>query len=386
MSGMLQVKPISVCPMKGAYAISTVVIDGKTQVIAATEDHGPAVLIDPDTWSATDFVPGPGGCMSIVQMSEQAQDKSADRGRRPGAESLYAIFGCFPGYDFHGAAVYRIQRSLLDAPFTVSEIFRLPFAHRLTFVEKDGVEYLIAANLAANKESPEDWSLPGSLLAAPVPQNLSDDWEPATILDNLHKNHCMFAGRLDGERVMLIGGQEGLYCFDLESSGPGWSRRMIVDHEVSEAVLFDIDRDGADELITIEPFHGNRLAVYRREHLGESHGREIGAAGLTTKASLLDNSRLRPVFEAELAYGHGLWAGLLAGSPALVVGNRSGNQNLEIFVIDTAGTGLVRETVAEGVGSANTVVLGHAGATWIVATNQGTEQVAAYRIDSLNRD
>ena len=353
------------CSMKSAYAVATVVLDGREQVIAVTEGHGPAVLIDPADWSVQEMLPGPGGCMSIAQST--------------GGE-IFAIFGCFPGYQFHEAGVYRIGRENANGPFREEELFRFPFAHRLCVASRHGVEHLVAANLAETKETPDDWARPGVIVAGPVPAETDSEWKPVPIGEKIHRNHCMFTGTLDGRRAMLIGGQEGLYCFDLDSPEEGWPSRLVLSHEVSEAVITDIDGDGWDELITIEPFHGNRLRMYRFDRSG---------ASAWDAALSLD-------FEASLNFGHGLWAGDLAASasgdrqpnlapalPVLLLGNRAGSQNLELFAWDRTSSRLERLVVDPGSGSANLAVVRRGGESWIVATNQSSEEVAAYRVELL---
>ena len=37
----------------------------------------------------------------------------------------------------------------------------------------------------------------------------------------------------------------------------------IFDHEVSEFGFVDFDGDGVDEIVTIEPFHGENFVIYK---------------------------------------------------------------------------------------------------------------------------
>lgn len=342
----------SVCSMSMPYAVATVDFDEKKQIIAATEDHGKTIVAAPPEWKAREIIAGPGGCMSIAQ-PENSRD-------------IYAIYGCFLGYQFHQGAVYRLRRreeqvGQEGSPCTIEKVFALPFAHRICFAYRNGVEYLVAANLAATKSGADDWSQPGAAYAGPIPGLRDVEWGPRPIVENLHKNHCMFSGTLNGRRMLMIGGREGLFGLDLDTPGSDWHAHQILTQEISEVVTADLDNDGFDELVTIEPFHGNRLVVYHVERGGWKN-----------------------VLELELEYGHGLWSGKIAGRTALVVGNRSGSANLEILLPKNGSQlELERHAVAEGAGSANTAVVDHDGVSWIVAANQTSSEVVAYRVDSL---
>ena len=370
----MNVSKKNIFSMSMPYAVSTVRLEGRDQVIAATEDYGKMVVMSPPEWTARELLPGPGGCMSIAQPEE--------------SEDIYTIFGCFPGYKFAGAGVYRIApdsqarpgnagrsefaaawdpsrgapETIRGTSYQAQRIFPLPFAHRICFVKRGGVQYLIAANLAEHKENPTDWSRPGTVYAVRLPASPDNEaWKPVPIFENLYKNHCMFVGMLHGRKVFMVGGVQGLFSYDLDAPGAEWKRELVLEGEISEVVVFDIDGDGVDELVTIEPFHGNRLYVYRRQ--GSGWKREA---------------------ELQIAFGHGVWGGTIAGKRALIVGNRAGTNNLDI-VIPHTGTKLTleRRVLAEGVGPANVAVVEHEGTTWIVATNQAESSVTAYGVTEL---
>lgn len=62
--------------------------------------------------------------------------------------------------------------------------------------------------------------------------------------------------------MLLIAGSEGLY----EVAVPGgadipWRAERLLDREISDAVTVDLDGDGVEELVTIEGFHGDEIAV-----------------------------------------------------------------------------------------------------------------------------
>lgn len=368
----------SLCAMNMPYALGRLELDGEQCVVAATEDHGPVVVMRPPYREASELVPGPGGCMALI----------ADR-EHPA--TLFAVMGCFLGYKFQEGGVYRIRRSPEEGGrkssrggepgragadragegatfgFSATKILDLPFAHRIELVDRPSGRYLIAAALAADKRDPADWSQPGALYAAPVPSGADLDarssWRLVPILEGIHKNHGLLATRFQGRRAVLLSGSEGLFVLDLEAAGEGWSSRLLLEREISELAVFDVDGDGRDELITIEPFHGSALRVYRESA-----------------------AQWELVWEAELAYGHCLWAGEIAGKRCILVSNRSASRDLILFQFAGPQSGETlapeRVVVDAGAGSANMLVLKSDGVERIFATNQGSGEVAVYSVAS----
>jgi len=368
----------SLCTMNMPYALGTFDLDGEQCVVGATEDHGPVMMIRPPFREAGELISGPGGCMALL----------ADR-KRPG--TLFAVMGCFLGYKFQEGGVYRIRQDseegvrqrghvataesagagrageLSASAFRATKILDLSFAHRIELVDRPAGRYLIAAALAADKRDPADWSQSGALYAAPVPVGADLDarnsWRLAPILEGIHKNHGLLVTRFQGRRTVLLSGSEGLFALDLEAPGDGWPFRRIIDREISEIAVFDLDGDGRDELITIEPLHGNALRVYRES-----------AAGWEL------------AWEDELAYGHCLWAGEIARRRSILVSNRSGSRDLILFQFAnsrTAGTlGPERVVVDAGAGSANMLVVASGGVERIFATNQGSGEISVYTVGS----
>lgn len=320
------------------YALGTMEKDGQSCVVAATEDQGPIVVVPPPYDHAEVLVDGPGGCMSLVSHPD-----------RPG--ELYAIMGCFLGYQFHGGALYRVT----TGPTKSQKLVDLPFAHRMEIVERGDDQVLLIANLAASKDSPEDWSRPGTLYALPLQGKTVGTMAP--ILEGIHKNHGFWKGRLDGKRRVLISGTEGLFALNLEAAGSAWFFEQWLTYEVSEVAVFDLDGDGQDELVTIEPFHGSALCVYHQSPTG-----------------------WQKVWEAEISYGHCVLADRIDGKPSLLVSNRSGSKDLLLFQFDGSGRFAAprREVVDAGVGAANMLVVHQDGRERIFATNQVQGELVRY--------
>jgi hypothetical protein len=270
--------------------------------------------------------------------------------------------GCFVGYKFQTGGIYRISRDTRKE-WQCWRILDLPFAHRMDLVERGGNRWLVAASIAADKKDAADWSRAGTVYAAAVPSAPGGAWTLRPILEGIHRNHGYLSARLGGKRTLLISGQEGLFAAALDSPGSDFVFRKIVEQEISEVAVCDLDGDGVDELITIEPFHGSRLRVYR-----SASGRWV------------------PAWEAEIAFGHCLLAGTVNGTPSVLVSNRAGSKDLLLFQWgkgQPAGNGFPepqRIVVDAGVAAANMLVLPQDGGDIIVSTNQGEGEIVRYKV------
>jgi hypothetical protein len=325
--------------MNMPYAIGTLGAGSNPNIVCATEDHGPVVLIAPPYRRARTLVSGPGGCMALVSDPH-----------RPG--EFFSVMGCFLGYKFQGGGIYRIR----DEEPAV-RVLDLPFAHRIGLVTRGGTRYLLAANLADDKKDAADWSRTGAVYAAELG---GDDGvlmlTAQPVLTGLHKNHGFLLADFEGRRTLLIGAAEGLFAVDLDSPGKAWSSRQVLARETSEMAVFDMDGDGVDELVTIEPFHGNMLRAYRKS-----------VTGWTV------------YWETELDFGHCVLAVMFNGRRSIIVSNRAGNRSLLMFQFGVSSSTPPRKIVVdEGAGAANMLVLPRAGGNLLFATNQAEGEIAAY--------
>jgi len=325
--------------MSMPYAIGMLGTGPDSNVVCATEDHGPAVLIEPPYRQARTLMPGPGGCMALVPDME-----------RPG--DLYAIMGCFLGYKFQGGGVYRLRGG-----GTAVRVLDLPFAHRIGLVTRGESRYLLAASLAEDKKGAADWSRPGAVYAAVLDGDdgaLKLTAQP--VLAGIHKNHGFVQADFEGRRTLLIGAAEGLFAVDLEASGREWSSRLVLPQEISEMAVFDLDGDGAEELVTIEPFHGSALRAYRRT-TGGWHA----------------------FWETELDFGHCVLAGMFNGRRSVIASSRAGSRSLLMFQFGAGEPTRPRKIVVEeGAGAANMLVLPRPGGDLLFAANQAEGEIAVY--------
>ena len=69
----------------------------------------------------------------------------------------------------------------------------------------------------------------------------------------------------DGRLDILIGCRDGVIWLEPPSDPltGEWSRWVISDQESSEVFTVDLDGDGVNEILSIEPWHGNTLSWYK---------------------------------------------------------------------------------------------------------------------------
>jgi hypothetical protein len=180
------------------------------------------------------------------------------------------------------------------------------------------------------------------------------------VLTGLHKNHGFLLADFEGRRSLLIGAAEGLFAVDIEAPGREWPSRQVLPQEVSEMAVFDLNGDGAEELVTIEPFHGSALRAYRKTAKGWS-----------------------VFWEEELSFGHCVLAGLFNGRPCVVVSNRTGSRSLLLYQFEDDLAHPRRIVVDESPAAANMLILPQAGGDLLFSANQAAGEIAVY---SVRRD
>jgi hypothetical protein len=324
------------------YAVNTVHINEKMFIGAGSEGPYPSYLIDMSDFSKTVIAGVPGGTMSIVP----ARINNTD---------LVSVMGLFPPFIGYEAGIYR--HSPVSGHWHTEKIISLPFAHRCEILNRMGSHYLFISSVSRYKENPADWSRPGELYIVPFTGMAGDGSPGVPFFSDIYKNHGMIRSTFGGKESVSVSGENGIYAI-VPDRRSGWEVHEIYDREVSEFEFFDVDNDGVDELITIEPFHGNALNIYKRNGGGWSRS-----------------------FQSELSFGHGLSSGLINGVPSIAVGNREGDKALMLFSIHSLGERQITlSVIEENAGPTQTRIVRYKSADYILSSNQAKGEIALYNI------
>lgn len=349
----MNVKKKTIARLTKCYSIAPLRYRGRPHFLVAAEKADPCLLFD-EQGNRVDVVwTAPGGTMSMVQV--------------PGTDGQFLATHQF--YSPNDSAQAKI---VLVTPgeaggWRVRTLCRLPFVHRFDILERGGVRYLIACTLKSGHAHKDDWSQPGKVWAAVLPEDLSgfDEAHPLelTVLrEGLTKNHGYYRTPENGVETALISAQEGVFqFFPPERPGAPWEIRQLLDVPASDAVLVDLDGDGQRELTVLSPFHGDTIRIYHRQG-------EVFVPVYT--------------FPEPAPFCHAIWGGTLCGEPAVVIGHRQGKRNLMAFTYDRreVGGGYRVHVLDRDCGSANVAHFRQEEREFLVSANRETDEVALYEL------
>jgi len=332
-------KKESILKLENIYTAHAFQVDGDFFVGAGSETE-PEVALYHFSQHRHERIPDcPGGMMSFIPV--------------PGRKNEFlSIMGLFPPFIGGDAGLYSHVYS--SGEWKTSRVMDLPFAHRCEFVQEGDGVFLVAAVVSRFKENPSDWSEPGQVHIIELEKQDQHPWQSEVIGKQLFRNHGMTKTVLHGKETVCVSGAQGIFA--VQRRNERWQMDQLFSYEVSEMSFTDLDGDGMDELITIEPFHGDQLCIYKH-----------------------DGKEWKLMFSDSLSFGHGLSAGIFKGIPVVVAGNRSGSLALEMFSVGNLLKGIVKKSVIEtNAGPTQTQVWKVGSEDYIVSANQRKNEVALY--------
>ena len=325
------------------YCVAPLLYKGEPHFLVASEQDHPCLLFDRDGDQVAQIWEKPGGTMSMVQI--------------PGSDGAFlAIRGFYSPDRGKEAAIYLVWEE--DGIWKNKVVAELPCLHRIDILTRDGASWVIACCLKSGYEYDGDWRFPGKTWVCRLPDQLSEDGAKLPpfipLLDNMLENHGYSRDMQDGVMSGIVSCQSGTYRFSPPQEGGEWTVEKICEDPASDAVLIDLDGCGQKELVTIRPFHGDTVAVYK-----------------------LQDGQYRKVWEYEkrVPLAHAITAGMICGQPTAVIGHRNADRDL-FFITYEDG---YKVTIADhDIGPTNAMIFRNGKENVLIAANREINEVAYY--------
>jgi hypothetical protein len=335
--------------LEKCYSIAPLMYQGKQHILVAAEKKNRCILFDAEGKEEATVWEGPGGVMTMVQV--------------PGTDGQFLATHKFYSPNDSKEAKLVIATPDGNGKWEIRTLAELPFVHRFDILKSGDENYLIACTLKSGHEYKDDWSTPGKVYAAKLPDDLScfDDEHPLqleVIKEGMLKNHGYYKVVENGKESSLVCSDNGVFrFFPPENSDGNWREEQLLDVPASDATMIDLDGDGKMELIVFSPFHGDTISVYKCTENGYEKVYEY-----PEKAEFL----------------HAIWSGQLGGKPVAVLGHRKGARRL--FALSWAEDHYTFKTIDDNCGPANAYGYNYEGKDILVATNREVDEIAMYII------
>ncbi len=343
----MQIEKKVLAQLEKCYAVAPLTYHGESCFLVAAEKHERCLLFSAQGALLDTVWHGPGGVMTM----EHVPDTDG---------AFLATHEFYSPNDSQNAKIvlaYPTQHG-----WQIKTLANLPFVHRFTIVSTNHGRYVVAATLKSAHAFKDDWTCPGRIWAAPLPDNdvLLRDAPPlqfTAIQSGLFKNHGFFKYQEGTDTHLLFGAQNGVFHVTPPASAQdAWAVECILDKPTSDMALIDLDGDGERELVTYSPFHGEALTIYKKD--------STGYTAVYTHAE-------------PLAFLHAICAGTLQNKAVMVLGHRAGARNLCLLQYQN---GYTLTVIDSDIGPANAMLLHANGNEAIVCANRETDEIALYQV------
>lgn len=338
--------------LEKCYSIAPLHYKGADHFLVAAEKVDRCLLFDLDGNVEDTVWTEPGGVMTMVQV--------------PGTDGQFLATHKFYSPNDSKEAKIVIVTPKEDGSWEVRTLVDLPHVHRFDILERNGVHYLIACALKSGHEYKEDWSMPGKVYAAVLPEDLSgyneeNQLQLTVIKENMLKNHGYYRVAEEGVETGVISADCGVFQFVPPANSEGnWEVRELLGSAASDAVLIDMDGDGEKELVVLAPFHGESISIYKKQ-----------------------DECFEKVYDYEkpAAFTHAIFGGMLCGKPTVVIGHRKKERNLLAFTYNKKTGKYEVQILDEDCGPANVYKYSKDGKDVIISANRETDEIAMYVLE-----
>ena len=335
--------------LEKCYSLALLGYQGKKHFLAASEKVNQCRMYDLEGNLEEVLWEQPGGVMTMVPVpGTDGQILATQRFYSPNDSKEASIISAVPEED----------------GWKIRTLAKLPFIHRFDILQSGSRKYLIACTLKSGHEYKDDWSEPGKVYGALLPDDVTvfDDDHPLqleVIRENMLRNHGYFKRVKDGREEAVIACEQGVFRFVPPSDRQAdWEVEQLLSLPVSDALMMDLDGCGEEELLVFSPFHGDTISIFK----------------------IMDGSYCK-VYEhpEKLEFLHAICCGYLEGMPAAFVGFRKGEQELLALMSDGRG-GFKHQVLDRGCGPANVVYFKKEGKDFLIAANREIDEIAMYTL------
>ncbi len=333
------------------YWVTTLDIKGELYFLVASEKAYSCLLFDRHGKQVDEVWKEPGGTMTAVQVP------GADDGAFLATHRMYS-----PDDNRKASIVFAYPA---EDGWKIKKLCRLQGVHRFDILRRNGINYLIACTIKSDYEYDDDWRFPGKVFAARLPDDLKslpDDYElPLTILtDGLLKNHGYSRDVHDGVETAVITSEEGVFRYTPPAAADeSWTVEQYLAEPTSDALFLDLDGDGEKEMLTLSPFHGDTLKVFKRK--GTSYEKVFE-------------------YDKKLPFIHAICPAHIDGREIAIVGYRRAERDLLSVSFENGAYKV--EILDHDVGPANARAAIVDGKTVVVSANREISEVAYYTLEA----
>lgn len=337
-------------PLEKCYSLANLPIEGKNHIIVAAEKKDRCLLFSLSGELEDIIWDEPGGTMSLVPIPNCSAAFLA-------SQKMYS-----PN-DSTEAKIVLVQK-LDSGQWSVKTFVNIPFVHRFDILETDTGLYLFVATIKSAHAYKEDWSSPGQVLTCKLPDDILNNPCPPLIVlkEGLLKNHGYCRRPFLFGKVGVTSSENGVFSFTPpHSQCESWQIEQFCANPISDIAFTDFDNDGQEEMVVFSPFHGDTLAIYKK-----------------------NKNKYVPVYThpKKLEFIHAIWAGTLYGQNFAIVGHRKGASRDLLGISFKKGAYHI-EVLEKDAGSTNILHYKNAEKEWLVSANREKNEIAFYEIEDF---